>query len=245
MTNRHGLQAHRHPIIGRLGSLATALALGFVAACGGGQKPGPVNPGTVGSAGAPPVDRSRCKAEGKHVVTADLNGDNKADVWKYYVPNGQGTDILTCKQIDYNRDGRVDSVYYYDDGGSQTTLEEFDMDFDGRFEETVYYVNGKKVRIEMDMDFDGKTDVWKFFEDDKLVRMERDTDNNSKVDQWEYYEGGKLDRIGYDTTGSGKVDKWDRAAPDGSELGASPAAPAPATAAAPAPAPAPAPPAKK
>jgi antitoxin component YwqK of YwqJK toxin-antitoxin module len=209
-----------------------------MAACGGEQKPGTVNPGNAGMAGATPVDRSRCKAEGKHVVTADLNGDNKADVWKYYVPNGQGADVLTCKQIDYNRDGKVDSVYYYDDTGTQTTLEEFDMDFDGRFEETVYYVNGKKVRIEMDMDFDGKTDVWKFFEDDKLVRMERDTDNNGKVDQWEYYEGGKLDRIGYDTTGSGKVDKWDRA-PEGTDIAA--ATPAPTTAGGPTPAAAPPP----
>ncbi|HEX2659643.1 MAG TPA: hypothetical protein VHU40_15270, partial [Polyangia bacterium] len=64
-----------------------------MAACGGGQKSGPVNPGSAAVAGAPPVDRSRCKAEGKHVVTADLNGDNKADVWKYYVPNGQGADV--------------------------------------------------------------------------------------------------------------------------------------------------------
>ena len=240
MTNRRCPQTRRHPLIGQLGSLATALALMGTAACSGEQKPGTVNPGSASNVpGAPPVDRSRCKAEGKHVITADLNGDNKADVWKYYVPNGQGADVLTCKQIDYNRDGKVDSVYYYDDGGSQTTLEEFDMDFDGRFEETVYYVNGKKVRIEMDMDFDGKTDIWKFFEDEKLVRMERDTDNNGKVDQWEYYEGGKLDRIGYDTTGSGKVDTWDRAAADGSEVGAPPTAAAPAAAAAPVPAAAP------
>ena len=69
------------------------------------------------------------------MVTADLNGDNKADVWKYYVPNGQGSDVLTCKQIDYNHDGKIDSVYYYDDAGAQTTLEEFDMDFVGRFED--------------------------------------------------------------------------------------------------------------
>jgi len=224
---------------GGVAGLLVGLGL-TLAGCAGEQKTAPATPGSMTSnvVGAPPVDRTRCKAEGKRVVTTDLNNDKKADVWKYYVPNGQGADVLTCKQIDYNHDGKVDSVYYYDDAGVQTTLEEFDMDFDGRFEETVYYVGGKKVRIEMDMDFDGKADVWKFFEDEKLVRMERDTNNDGKVDQWEYYEGGKLDRIGYDTTGSGKVDRWDRA-PDGGESapGAAPAAPAPA---APAPAPAPA-----
>jgi antitoxin component YwqK of YwqJK toxin-antitoxin module len=236
MTNRRdplGLP-RRLSLEGRIGPLAAAIALGGVlGGCGGAQKPAPANPGGPGNtAGAPPVDRSRCKAEGKRVVTADLNGDDKADVWKYYVPNGQGSDVLTCKQIDYNHDGKIDSVYYYDDAGTQTTLEEFDMDFDGRFEETVYYVNGKKVRIEMDMDFDGKPDVWKFFEDEKLVRMERDTNSNGRVDQWEYYEGGKLDRIGYDTTGSGKVDRWDRA-PEGADQtpgGAPPSGPAPALA---------------
>ena len=97
-----------------------------LAGCAGEQKTAPATPGSMTSnvVGAPPVDRSRCKAEGKRVVTTDLNNDKKPDVWKYYVPNGQGADVLTCKQIDYNHDGKVDSVYYYDDAGAQTTLEE-------------------------------------------------------------------------------------------------------------------------
>jgi len=235
------------------GALFLTLA---VTGCGSTQGTGPVTPSSAGNIpGAPPVDRSRCKAEGKQVTTADTNMDGKADVWKYFVANGQGAQVLTCKQVDLNHDNKIDIVYYYDDTGTKTTLEEFDTDRDGHIDETVYYVNGKKVRSEFDTNLDDKPDVWNYYEDEKLVRIERDADFNGKVDQWEYYEGGKLDRIGYDTTGAGKVDKWDRA-PEGGDVGAPAAAPpaspppatttaAPTAAATPAPAAAAAPPAKK
>jgi antitoxin component YwqK of YwqJK toxin-antitoxin module len=232
MTNLRGPRAHQRSPFGWHSTLALALGglgisglLGAATGCGSSQTPAPVMP-TAGSniVAAPQVDRSRCKAEGKQVTTADTNMDGKPDVWKYYVPNGQGAQVLTCKQVDLNHDGRVDIVSYFDDTGTRTNLEEFDVDLDGRIDETVYYANGKKIRSEFDTNYDGKSDVWNFYEDEKLVRIERDTDNNGRVDQWEYYEGGKLDRIGYDTTGAGKVDKWDRA-PDGGD--AAPASPAP------------------
>jgi len=50
---------------------------------------------------------------------------------------GQKTEILTCSRSTYH-DGKLDIVYYYDDKGVQTTLEEFDLDFDGKFDLTVY-----------------------------------------------------------------------------------------------------------
>jgi hypothetical protein len=214
--------------------------------CGGSQKAAPQTAATAGAPNVqapPPIDRSRCKATGKQVMEADTNLDKKPDVWKYFVANGQGAQVMTCKQVDLNHDGKVDIIYYYDDTGAQSNLEEFDLDFDGRIDLTVYYSNGKKIREELDTNYDGQSDLWKFYEDEKLVRIERDSDYNARVDQWEFYEGGKLDRIGYDTSGSGRVDKWDRA-PEGDEASpggeaaspkaASPAppAPAPATAAA-------------
>jgi len=183
---------------------------------------------------APPsVDRSKCSDKGKQVVTADINLDKKPDVWKFFTAvqqNGQSVSVLACKQVDLNHDGKVDMVYYYDETGAQTTLEEFDLDFDGQFDVTTYYVNGKKVRKEEDTNLDKRPDVWTYLEDEKIVRVERDTDFNGKVDEWQYYEGGKLDRIGYDTTGAGRLDKWDRA-PEGeppAEGGAAAPAGAPA-----------------
>lgn len=245
--------SHRRPVCSSLrNSLRLGVAaVGLLAAGGCGSKtPPPQNAGSAGAANvqaAPPVDRSRCKSDGKEVIGADTNLDKKPDVWKYYVPNGKGAQVMTCKQVDLNHDGKVDITYYYDDSGVQSALDEFDLDFDGRIDLTVYYGNGKKVREELDTNYDGRSDVWKFFEDDKLVRLERDSDNNGRVDQWEYYENGRLDRIGYDTAGSGRVDKWDRApegddaqpSPNGASAPAAPAPVAPAGAAATQPATAP------
>jgi hypothetical protein len=194
----------------------SALVATFLFGCA--SPPRPIPLGQSAAAGnltaAPPVDRTRCKSDGKQVIEADTNLDKKPDVWKYFVTNAQGAQVMTCRQVDLNHDGKVDITYYYDDAGVQPILDEVDLDFDGRIDLTTYYVAGRKVREEMDTNYDNQTDVWKIYEDDKLVRIERDSDFNGKVDQWEYYEGGKLDRIGYDTSGSGRVDKWDRA-PEG------------------------------
>jgi len=149
---------------------------------------------------SPLVDREKCNDRDKHVVPADLNGDKKPDVWKYFKTvdiGGQKTEVLACKQVDLNMDGKIDMVTYYDDQGSQIQLEEIDGDFDGKFDFTVYYNQGKRVRDEFDMNFDQRVDLWKYYEEGKLVRIEKDANNDGKVDEWDYYEGGKLDRIGY------------------------------------------------
>ena len=99
----------------------------------------------------PNVDRTKCDEKGKNVITADTNLDQKADVWKFYQSvdvGGQKTEILTCKEVDLNHDGKIDLVYYYDDKGAQLTLDEADTDFDGKFDMTRYYANGKVVREE-------------------------------------------------------------------------------------------------
>jgi hypothetical protein len=206
-----------------LGSLAL-----LVAACAQTPKHAEMVASGANNVPTPPnVDRTKCDEKGKNVITADTNLDQKPDVWKFYQTvdvGGQKTEILTCKEVDLNHDGKVDLVSYYDDKGAQITMDEADADFDGKFDVTRYFVNGKKVREELDTNFDQKPDVWQYFEDEKLVRQERDTNGDGKVDEWEYYEGGKLDRIGYDTTGTGTVNKWDRS-PEGEDTeGAAPAA---------------------
>ncbi|HVZ89934.1 MAG TPA: hypothetical protein VHG72_23435, partial [Polyangia bacterium] len=174
-----------------------------------------VKPSGTNVPDAPNIDRSKCsEGGGRTLVTADTNQDHKADVWKFFQSvdiGGQKTEVLTCKEVDLNHDGKIDLVYYYDDKGVGLIMDEADTDFDGKFDMTRYYANGKVVREELDTNFDQRPDVWRYFEDGKLVRQERDTNNDGKVDEWQYFEGGKLDRIGYDTTGSGKVDRWDRA----------------------------------
>jgi hypothetical protein len=185
-----------------------------VSGCGSTPKHAEMVSTVNASSGSPLVDRAKCNDKDKHVVTADTDQDKKPDVWKFFRSvdmGGQKTEVLSCKQVDLNHDGKIDMVTYYEDTGAQIALEEIDGDFDGKFDFTHYYNQGKRVRDELDMNFDRRADVWKYYEEGKLVRIELDKNNDGKVDEWEYYEGGKLDRIGYDTTGSGRVDKWDRA----------------------------------
>ena len=163
---------------------------------------------------SPLVDRDKCNDKDKHVVTADTNQDKKPDVWKFFKTveiGGQKTEVMTCKQVDLNHDGKIDMVNYYDDTGSQIDARGDRPRPRRQVRHDRVLRQGKRVREEIDTNFDQRADVWKYYEDEKLVRIERDTNNDGKVDEWEYYEGGKLDRIGYDTTGSGRVDRWDRA----------------------------------
>src|SRR5579871_5272529 len=186
-----------------LGFLAVSSAF-LAVACGESPKHAEMVNAKGSNVPTPPnVDRTKCDDKGKNVVTADTNQDQKADVWKFYSTvdvGGQKTEVLACKEVDLNLDGKIDI--------------------------TRYYADGKLVREELDTNFDQRPDVWKYYENEKLVRIERDNNGDGKVDEWQYYEGGKLDRIGYDTTGNGTVNKWDRA-PEGDEAeGGSGAAPA-------------------
>src|SRR5882724_5329661 len=149
----------------RLADLRLAAALLFIStaatltACGGTPHAGEMALGGDSNIpNAPQIDRSKCSDRGKEIVTADTNLDKKPDVWKFFQTvnvNGQKVQVLTCKQVDLNHDGK------------------FDL--------TVYYANGKKVREELDTNYDQKADLFKYYEDEKLVRIERDTNNDGKI----------------------------------------------------------------
>src|SRR3569623_486569 len=115
MTNVRGLRSS----LGRLSTLvAPAAPVGAlfltlaVGGCGSTQNTGPVSPSSAGNIpGAPPVDRSRCKAEGKQVTTADTNMDGKPDVWNYY----EDEELVRIERdADFN--GKVDQWEYYEGG---------------------------------------------------------------------------------------------------------------------------------
>jgi hypothetical protein len=210
--------------------LAAAAGL-LLGACNGdeGQKKGGVKMAPKAS-NISEETLSRCRTEGKRVVKLDLNKDQQPDVWKLYATKTEGgakVDLLTCKEVDLNYDGRKDLYVYYDDSGNRA-MEEMDLDFDGRVDIVTFRRAGKIIRQELDTNFDGKPDIWKHYEEEVLVRVDRDTSGNGRVDFWEYYEGGQLDRVGYDKDGDGKVDAWDRA-PARETASAAPPAPTPPT----------------
>ena len=102
------------------------------------------------------LDRSKCDTRGKRVVQLDLNRDKQPDVWNIYSKRTEGgatVDVLTCKAIDLNFDGRRDMWKYYNNAGA-LEREEMDLDFDGRVDIVSFRRNGKIFRQEMDTNYD-------------------------------------------------------------------------------------------
>jgi hypothetical protein len=122
--------------------------------------------------------------------------------------------VMICREADVDGDGRKDVIRYYDDNG-RSLREEADRNFDGKMDLAVIFQNGKIVRKEVDENNDGKIDTRIFFEKDLPLRAERDLSGKStpsewKPDRWEYYENGVMVRMGTDLDGDARVDRWDR-----------------------------------
>src|SRR3569623_3092464 len=113
MTNARGVQCLAlRRLWTRVAPAAPAGALFLTLAVTGGgstQGTGPAPPSSAGNIpGAPPVDRSRCNAEGKQVTSADTNMDGKADVWNYNEANGHGPQQHPTTQHQHNHDNKND-----------------------------------------------------------------------------------------------------------------------------------------
>lgn len=202
-----------------LGGLAV-FGLGMaVAACGGSSKKaagGTAGMGTTGSdeINVPKVDPALCDTKGKTIQEADLSKDGKPDVWKMFMTVEEGgttIQVLTCKQVDLDHDGRKDYVITYDRTGAML-VEEFDFDFDGRFDARHFYdKNTSKVfLVERDSDYDKKPDIWeKYDANGKVTSVRRDRNQDEDPDVWETYENGQLVAILWDDDFDNKVDRKD------------------------------------
>jgi hypothetical protein len=194
----------------------TSLALVFMA-CGGGSKstkgPGSKMGGSSpGHITVPKVDPSLCNTDGKKVTTYDLNSDDKPDVWKLYKTTEEGgttLEILTCKQVDLDRDGRKDYVVTYTDTG-EVIHEEYDFTFEGHIDSRRHYdkKTGNVYLVERDSDHDKKPDIWEKFDNEGVLEsVRRDRNADGKPDLWEEYEQGKLVSILYDDDFDNRVDR--------------------------------------
>lgn len=212
--------------------LLAAGAIGL-AACGGKSK-GANGPerldDTLGGLVVPKVDTSLCDTTGKRVATYDLDRDNRPDVWKIFATvkeRGVETEVMTCKQVDFDRDGVKDYVVTYRETG-QMTSEEADLTFDGRFDSRHHFdKDGDTLYlIERDTDHDKKPDVWEKYGDDaRLESVRRDTNADGKPDVWEQYVNGELMAILYDDDHDHRVDRKEQV-----KLAKPPIAPPPASA---------------
>jgi len=185
-----------------------------LAACHGGNKDTtPKNEGSL-DASVPKVDPTLCDTNGKNVVTYDLNHDNKPDVWRLYKTEDEGgtkIEFMTCKQVDFDHDGRKDWVVAYNRKGTPL-FEKADFDYDGKWDMSAIFdtKTGQVAEVERDTDFDGKFDVKELYDSGgQLISVERDRNGDQKPDQWEQYKDGVLVAILYDDDYDGKVDRRD------------------------------------
>ena len=162
----------------------------------------------------PKVDATLCDTSGKNVVTGDLNKDNKPDVWRLYATEDEGgtkVEFMTCKQVDFDHDGRKDMVEAYNRKGN-LLFQKFDFDYDGKWDVSKIYdpKTGQLAEAERDTDFDGKFDVKETYDTGgALISVQRDRNNDGKADEWEQYKDNVLIAMLYDDDFDGKVDRRD------------------------------------
>jgi hypothetical protein len=165
-------------------------------------------------AAVPKVDPTLCDTNGKNVTTYDLNHDNKPDVWRLYKSEDEGgtkVEFLTCKQVDFDHDGRKDWVVAYNRKGTPL-FEKADFDYDGKWDMSAIFdtKTGAIVEVERDTDFDGKFDVKEIYDSSgQLTSVRRDRNGDGQPDLWEQYKDGILIAILYDDDFDGKVDRRD------------------------------------
>ena len=183
-------------------------------ACGlfGGKKKAEAPKNKDTDALAMKVDPTLCETSGKNVVTYDLNKDNKPDVWRLYKTEDEGgtkIEFMTCKQVDFDHDGRKDWVVGYNRKGN-VIFEKADFDYDGKFDMSAVYdtKTNHVAEVERDTDFDGKFDVREIYDSAGVLQsVRRDRNGDGQPDQWEQYKDNVLIAILYDDDFDGKVDR--------------------------------------
>ena len=194
-------------------TVVIAAALAAASACKGKQSDTtPKNTATAD--GVPKVDPTLCETSGKNVVTYDLNKDNKPDVWRLYKVEDEGgikIEFMTCKQVDFDHDGRKDWVVAYNRKGNPL-FEKADFDYDGKFDMSAVFDTKTThvAEVERDTDFDGAFDVKEVYDTaGGLSNVRRDRNGDNQPDLWEQYKDTILIAILYDDDFDGKVDRRD------------------------------------
>lgn len=112
----------------------------------------------------------------------------------------------SCRAVDFNRDGRIET-WVYVDGSGQVRRRESDFDRDGRIDDIMIYKGGSLIERDQATTLRGKLDTWQFYQGGKLVRAERDSDGDAVIDQWwEYPKTADCPMIHSDVDGDGRPD---------------------------------------
>ncbi len=158
-----------------------------------------------------PITEKPLPEEGLVLQEIDLDGDEMPEIFNYLRERTDAPRLLVRKEMDLNRDGKVDVISWFDETG-RLEREEMDGDHDGTIDHVDHYQDGKRVMSQYDTDYDGVANVHKYYvrtEEGSMLldRKERDTDGDGHIDVWERFDPkGEVIRTGRDTDGDGKMD---------------------------------------
>lgn len=142
------------------------------------------------------IAHEECAIDSASAERLDANGDGKPDVV---------TVAGSCRAVDLNFDGTMDSWVYFGPDG-KVRRRENDYDRDGRIDEISTFNAGvlvEKLRATM---LANRVDTWEFYTGGKLARSERDSDGDNVVDQWWEYPTAGCPVIHADVNNDGRPD---------------------------------------
>ena len=165
------------------------------------------------------------------LIPQAFSGDGFPKIKRYMM--GSGADAhLDHIEFDFNGDGRVDYIQWFDPTGSWVIKDAVDLDGNGTFDVTNHYKKpiGQEAPELTLQEFDtkvaGRVSLWKYYKNGELVRREMDRRGLGRPDYWEYYEGKRLARIERDENADGIPDSQPSfkqiVKPSGPEPGAKP-----------------------
>lgn len=220
---RRAIPASTFDLMTKLPTVICIALCAMTMACKG--KKADTTPKNSGGDTGAKIDVTLCEPDGKRVATYDLNKDGKDDVWRLY----KG-DTMTCKQVDFDHDGRKDWMVAYDAQG-RILYQKADFDFDGKYDMAAIFdpATGQRTEVERDTDFDGKMDIMELYTNGQLSGMRRDRNGDNKPDQWDTYVDGVLTATTYDDNFDGKVDRREDAPAGGQPQPPTPTEPTPQT----------------
>jgi len=178
---------------------ALAAVLLLAVGCGGGA-------GAAGGAATGGITRRDTTITHEACDTAnasekiDANNDGRPDI--FIVRKGS---VESCRAVDLNFDGVIDSFSYSDSSG-RLRRREYDYDRDGQIDEIATYQSGVLTEKDQATSMARKLDTWDFYQAGALTRSERDSNGDGVIDQWWEYSQPGCPMIHSDVNNDGKPD---------------------------------------